>query len=48
MKRFKKIEFFEGKFQYYLFLKGSGGEGPGRWRIYQKRNENSNEKFKKI
>ncbi len=43
-----KIEFYEGIFQYYLVLKGSGGEAPGPWRIFEKINEISNEKSKKL
>ena len=31
-----------------FYFKGSGGEAPGRWRIFDKINENSNEKFKKF
>ncbi len=34
---------------YIIFiLKGSGGEPPGRWRIFEKTIENSKEKFKKF
>ncbi len=43
MKNQKKIEFYEDKYQFYLVVKGSGGEAPGRWRIYEKINENSND-----
>ncbi len=31
-----------------FYFKGSGGEAPGPWRIFEKRNENSYEKLKKF
>ena len=48
MKNNNKIVFYERKFQFYLVLKGSGAEAPGHWIIFEKINENSNVKVKKI
>ncbi len=47
MKKSKKLSFTRENSNIFV-LKGSMGEGPGRWRIIEKINENSNEKSKKI